>query len=79
MTILNTPISHPKGAIMPDQAEGLREIMEEKKCPECDGEGTVTVGPINCGGPRPYAISPEYVEETCEDCNGTGIVEECEE
>jgi hypothetical protein len=37
------------------------------KCPECDGLGEWDEGPINCGPPVPYEISPT--------CEGTGEIE----
>lgn len=39
-------------------------------CPECFGSATVR---------RPDRTSPDgYELETCEECNGSGIVEECD-
>lgn len=44
-------------------------------CPECDGAGEWDEGPINCGPPVPYEISPEYRRVICPLCDGAGVVE----
>lgn len=43
-------------------------------CLTCEGLGEWDEGPINCGSPVPYVISPEYRQVICPDCNGAGKV-----
>jgi len=46
-----------------------------KQCEDCDGEGTVSVGP-NCSYPASMCCGGCYDEEDCDTCNGSGEVED---
>jgi hypothetical protein len=51
--------------------------MKTKECERCDGEGTVYV--MNCFNNSSECCGGCYKSETCEDCNGSGEIEEEEE
>ena len=43
-------------------------------CPDCGGTGEIE-HPTNCGGPLPYAVTPEYDVQTCDLCDGLGSIQ----
>lgn len=48
-------------------------------CTECDGEGTVEIGPT-CWKPASMCCGGCYETHRCEECDGTGKIEtECDE
>jgi hypothetical protein len=51
--------------------------MKTRECENCEGEGTVDV--MNCQNNSSECCGGCYKSETCEDCNGSGEIEEEEE
>lgn len=48
-------------------------------CPECDGEGTVEVAIRGGRWDRSIGVYlPDYRTETCERCDGAGVIHEAE-
>jgi hypothetical protein len=54
------------------------KVMENRSykiCEDCDGEGTISIGPI-CNYPASMCCGGCYKDIRCDSCNGRGEIED---
>lgn len=49
-----------------------------KLCKDCDGEGTISIGP-NCNYPASMCCGGCYDDIECDSCNGRGEIEDIDD